>query len=182
MIYPFSAKIFDNVFSDEFNKANFRKEDFSEDISEWFDITETMRRHFTRMISAIRKISFDDLDSQLSCEIKDFENEKKECQQERDRLVELKKAKSQILQEIESLKREVEDLRINTSDEELKRQKETLEAEKHSILKKVRENENEIQKLKKELEKIRKPDNQKFDKALKEFSKVLATMPDDEAD
>lgn len=68
------------------------------------------------MISAIRKISFDDLDSQLSCEIKDFENE------------------------------------------------------------------NEIQKPKKELEKIRKSDNQKFDKALKEFSKVLATMPDDEAD
>ncbi|MDE6781647.1 MAG: hypothetical protein K2J40_09335 [Ruminococcus sp.] len=181
-LYPLTARILDDVFSDEFNKANFTKENFSENVSEWFDITETMRKHFTRMISSIRRISFEELISQLKDEISEFENEKEEHQQERSSLAELQKSKSGIIREIEALKRETEELRTNTSDEELKRQKETLEAEKNALKKKSEENKNQLQKLKAELEKIKKPDNQKFDKALKEFSKVLATMPDDEAD
>lgn len=182
MFYPVSAKILDDIFNDEFNKANFGNEDFSENISEWFDITETMQKHFRRMISSMRKVSFDSLNSQLIDEIQDYEAERKEQKKERDRLIELQKEKYGIIRELDGLKREIEELRSNTSDEELKRRKEELQAERNSIVKKSKENEEELNRLKEELENIGNPDNQKFNKALKELSKVIATLPDDEAD
>lgn len=178
-IYPLSANILDDIFSNEYNNHEYSEEELSS-ISEWFDISEVMLGHFRRMITKIRKIDFSDINSELKDEIESYSDQRNEQLKEREELQQLREEKKSIINEIEKLRSEVESLKKETNDSELNIQKTKLQNEKNQLLKKNKDNTAEIKKLKTELEKIKKPDDNKFNEALKAFSKAMSALPDDE--